>query len=164
MLPGVASRTNIVLSSTVSNSFLLVSDNCKLKLNIKIQRVQNKGLKLALNKEMRYDTGILHKEARLASWEVRARLALMCLMFKYKSDESCLLTRSLGSYTRSFDGPTFIQSRPSTDWYRRSISYISRKEWNALPVYIRCISETRKFKKELKLLYYHRYFQSIDDL
>lgn len=66
------------------NSILLGSDVSSLA---KIQRVQNKGLKIVLNRESRYNRGILHKEARIASWEVRARLALMCLMFKYKFNE-----------------------------------------------------------------------------
>lgn len=51
------------------NSFLLGFDLCG---RTKLQRVQNKGLKVALCKDSRYGTGILHKEAGLASWEVRS--------------------------------------------------------------------------------------------
>lgn len=36
---------------------------------IRIQRAQNKGLKLALNKNRFYSSKILHKDANLASWE-----------------------------------------------------------------------------------------------
>lgn len=63
------------------NIFLL---NCNEGDKIKIQRTQNRGLKSVLRRERRFDTRILHQEARLATWEVRARIAGSRLMFKYK--------------------------------------------------------------------------------
>lgn len=54
------------------NSFLIGSDIASLS---KLQKAQNKGLKVAQGRDPRYNTGQLHKEARLASWEVRVRLA-----------------------------------------------------------------------------------------
>lgn len=59
-------------------------------------RVQNKGLKIALNRNHRYSTNILHKEARLATWEVRAQIALTMLMFKYKYHEEFIVTDTMG--------------------------------------------------------------------
>lgn len=62
-------------------------------------RVQNKGLRIALNRNHRYSTNILHKEARLATWEVRAQIALTMLMFKYKYHEEFIVTDTMGSMT-----------------------------------------------------------------
>lgn len=56
---------------------------CDEERKTKIQRV-NKALKIALLRGRFYDTRLLHKEARQASWEIRARLAFNKLMFKYK--------------------------------------------------------------------------------
>lgn len=142
------------------NSFLLGSDIAMLN---KLQRAQNRGLKIALAKDMRYSTGILHKEARLASWEVRARMAAMRLMFKYKHNDEYTEACPMGSSTRAHYGPLIIVDKPKTTNYSKSISYMCRKEWNSLPAYIRCIDECKKFKKELKLLYEYRYFQCIDN-
>lgn len=41
--------------------------NCNNVERVKIQRIQNKGLKLAYNKDRRFNTRSLHKEARLAT-------------------------------------------------------------------------------------------------
>lgn len=140
------------------NSFLLGSDKVG---RIKLQRVQNKGLKVALRKDSRYSTDILHKEANLATWEVRARMALTKLMFKYKGHEEFIVTNVSDGLTRLQLGTVFKIVVPKTNNYRNSVAYLSRIEWNCLPSYIRCIDTYTKFKKEIKLLFNHRYFSSI---
>lgn len=52
------------------NSFLVGSNSVS---RTKLQRTQNRGLKLALNRDRRCSTNILHRDAHLATWEVRAR-------------------------------------------------------------------------------------------
>lgn len=140
------------------NGFLLGSD---LTNRNKLQRAQNRVLKIALNRNSRYSTDILHKEARLASWEVRARMALTRLMFKYKHHDEYIVTNDSGSLTRLQSGPLFRLVTPKTNKFRNSVAYLGRWEWNLLPSYIRCINA--KFKKEFKLLFNHRYFSSIVD-
>lgn len=135
------------------NSFLLGSDKASL---VKLQRIQNKGLTIVLGRDIRHITDILHKEAGLASWEVRAHICLMRLMFKYKFCAEYLIGTYTGSATRAQDGPLFMLDKLSNDRYRRSSSYISRKEWNSLPAYIHCINDHKKFKYEIRLFYYHR--------
>lgn len=142
------------------NSFLLGIDAASL---CKLQRAQNRGLKVALGRDMRYNTKILHKEANLASWEVRARIALMCLMFKYKQSDEYIVNSQQGLLTRSHDGPLFRIDRPNTTRFSRSCSYLGRIEWNSSPSYIRCINDYKKFKSEVKRLYVHRYFESLTD-
>lgn len=56
------------------NSFLLGSDLVDKR---KLQRTQNRGLKLVLNKHWMYDTDILCNEARLASLETRTDIVMI---------------------------------------------------------------------------------------
>lgn len=74
---------------------------------IKLQRAKNRGLKIALNKNARYCTNLLHKDARLATWEVRARMALTKLMFKYKHQEEYIERNDAERLTRLQSGPFF---------------------------------------------------------
>lgn len=143
------------------NSFLLGSNTAS---KIKLQRIQNRGLKIALKRERRYSTDILHKEARLATWEVRARMALTRLMFKYKHQDEYIECDIGRSTTRLQSGPFFKLATPKTDKFKNSVSYLGRAEWNKLPAYIRCIDDYVKFKKEVKSLFNHRYFSGIIDV
>lgn len=128
---------------------LFLSGRTKLK---KIQQVQNRNLKNILNKDRMYSTRLLHKDAKLASWEVRARLSAMRLMFKYKFDENNL--EHISCNTRIQTGPVLGMEQPQSDKYLRSIShiYIARKEWKMLPAEIRWMSDY-SFKSRIKTLY-----------
>lgn len=140
------------------NCFLLGSDVLSRK---KMQRTQNKGLKMALARDIRYDTNELHKEAGLASWEVRARIALTRLMFKYKYNEEFVEPDLDNRQTRLQTGPFYKLVTPRTDKFKNSVSYLGRSEWNSLPAYIRCIDSYPHFKKTVKTLYNHRFFHNI---
>lgn len=90
------------------NCFLL---SCAKKERLKFQRLQNKCLKIALNKNSLFNTKLLHKEARLADWEHRARLERCRLMYKYKHCTDYIETERVNS--RIHDGPIFKQDHPS---------------------------------------------------
>lgn len=140
------------------NCFLLGSD---IVSRHKLQKTQNKGFKMALGRYTRHNTNDLHKEAGLATWEVRARIALTCLMFKYKYNEEYVDNNMDARMTRLQTGPFYRMATPRTDKFRNSVSNLGRKEWNCLPAYIRCIDSYPHFKKAVKNLYNHRYFHSI---
>lgn len=144
--------------TTYGNSFLLGTDQAG---RIKLQRAKNRGLKIALNKNARYCTNLLHKDARLATWEVRARMALTKLMFKYKHQEEYIERNDAERLTRLQSGPFFRLALPKTNRFRNSVWYLGRVEWNSLPSYIRCTKLFVNFKKEIKLLYNYRFFSSI---
>lgn len=61
-------------------------------------------------------------EARLASWEVRARISLIHLMLKYKYSDEFIMVSSTGVSTRYHEGPLFIIDKPSTDKFCTSIA------------------------------------------
>lgn len=145
--------------------------NCNEGERIKIQRAQNRGLKCILRKDRMHNTKSLHKEARLATWEVRARLAGTRLMFKYKGLPEHLHTPGMRSLI--YDGPsrnTAIQTRaslgpilhldfPHSNKYIGSTSYRLRQEWNSLPKHLRQIDDFEHFKLATK-----RYFREKEDI
>lgn len=114
---------------------------------MKLQRLQNRGLKLAMNKVRLYNTEQLHAEAKIATWEKRTGIALCRLIFKYKYNEDYI---SSGRETRAHDGPVFQIDTPKTGWFTRSAAYMSRKIWNALPAHIRLIDNLDVFKRAVK--------------
>lgn len=125
----------------------------------KLQKLQNKSLKKALGRHIRYNTNDLHKEAGLATWEVQARIALSRLIFKYKYNEDYIDLNLTGRLTRLQSGPIF--KKPHTDKFKNSVSYLGRNEWNGLPAYIRCIDSYKYFKRSVKMLFNQRFFHSL---
>lgn len=75
---------------------------------------------------MFYNTKLLNKEARLATWEIRSRIALNKLMFKYKYCEEYL---DLGNAnTRLHYGTVYNLDRPlSKNICEFFISYLVEK-------------------------------------
>lgn len=84
--------------------------NCSSMERTKVQRAQNKCLRLAYKKDRRFNVKALLTEARLATWERRA-LAQSCrLMFKYKQCDNFIESGKPG--TRFQSGPIFRIDRP----------------------------------------------------
>lgn len=120
---------------------------CNQAEKLKLQRLQNRGLKIALNRDRLYGTEQLHEDARLAYWDKRTKAAICKLIFKYKYSEGYVMS---GIETRLHDGPVFHIDTPKTDWYARSVSYVSRNTWNSLPSYIRLLDNQDEFKRAIK--------------
>lgn len=129
--------------------------NCSNAERVKLQRVQNKGLKLVYNKDRRFNTKLLHKEARLASWECRALAQACRLMFKYKYDKDNLMLGKPG--TRSQSGPLFHIDRPNSKKFISTTSYLFRSQWNSLPPHVRIIDDKEHFNLAIKRLYRCKY-------
>lgn len=101
------------------------------------------------------DSKILHKDAKLASWETRARLALNKLMFKYKYYDDFLEGDGI---TRSRMGTVYKLDKPNTTQFCDSVSYRCRKLWNELSVLLRSIDNRDTFNVLLKAHYRDLYF------
>lgn len=113
----------------------------------KLQRLQNRGLKIALNKDRLYGTEQLHIDAKISTWENRAMAAVCKLIYKHKYNDEYVIS---GIETRLDDGPVFYIVRPNTEWFARSTAYVSRKAWNSLPAQIRLIDNHDEFKRAIK--------------
>lgn len=135
------------------NCFML---GCTKTEITKIQRIQNKGLKIVFLRDRLASTKLLHKDAKLASWEVRALIASCRLMFKYKFLPYNLEQNRPG--TRLQSGPLFKMDRPNSKSFINSVSYKLRSCWNALPPNIRIIEDKEHFDLSVKRFHVSRYF------
>lgn len=148
-------KTMVLPFLEYGNIFML---NCTEKEKGRMQRLQNRGLKSVLRKDRLYNTEQLHKDAGLAKWEVRARLASTRLMFKYKYWEGYLVSRDRDftmAETRSYDGPMFVLDRPGSNRFLKCTTYCARNEWNSLPLSIRKLDDFVLFKYATKRHYYN---------
>lgn len=125
---------------------------------MKVQRMISKGLKIALHRRRLHNTRLLHKQARLASWETRARLALNKLIFKYKFVEE-MLDNGSGT-TRLQGGTVFKLEKPNSGHFINSVAYQCRKLWNDLPSHLRSIVNRETFNVLVKGYHRDMYFEN----
>lgn len=136
------------------NIFLL---NCYEGELDKIQKAQNRVLRIILRKDRWYRTSLLYRDARLANWKCRALTAAMKLMFKFKNYFSDSLDGTVGNSphrtTRQNMGPVFCVDKPNSTRFLKSTAYSLRAEWNTLPSSIRNINDFELFKMTIKRYY-----------
>lgn len=129
--------------------FLL--NGCEADID-KLQKTQNKGLRCILRRNRMYDSELLHRDARLETWKVRALTAAMKLMFKFKFSRDYVVESTGGDQinTRGNRGPIFKMEHPNSNRFLNSTSYLLRSEWNKLPYSIRSIDDYEHFKMVIK--------------
>ena len=114
----------------------------------KLQVLQNKGLRCALNKGMESSTDELHAEATLLRLKYRREQHMYNFMFDAAMDSVNLVSRSQGSVlTRSRAKRTLKVNRPKTERFKKSLAYKGPTEWNALPADLHQVEEKAAFKK-----------------
>lgn len=99
---------------------------CSEKQKKRIQKVQNRGLKIALKKDRFYGAVLLHNEAGMQLWESRAFMALNRLMFKYKFNDEFLLDPAV--MTRQAAGTLYKLDKPNSSTYRNSYIIYGKKK------------------------------------
>lgn len=153
-------KTMILPYLEFGNVFLL---NCTEGDLMKIQRTQNRCLKILMKRDSLYETELLHWDARLATWWLRALTSAMQLMFKYKFDCSLLAIRTDENVvsTRSQRGPVFHTVFPRSERFAKSTAYLLYTEWNTLPLTIRMINDYEHFKLVIKRYYKGNYHPSV---
>ena len=100
----------------------------------KMQTLQNKGLRCALNRGIDTGTVELHKEANLLKLHYRREQHILNYIFDNAQVESNLKVKSgLTVQTRSSTKLLLKVKRPSTEKFKRSLAYVGPSKWNALP-------------------------------
>ena len=116
----------------------------------KLQVLQNKGLRCALNLDRNTSTEELHKEAGLMKLKFRREQHLLNYMFDQAMVESNLRTRKrVGVTTRSSKKNLLKTKRPKTDKFKKSLTYCGPKKWNLLPESIQFCSTQEEFKNKI---------------
>ena len=118
----------------------------------KLQKLQNKALKCALDKEKRYNTTALHKEARLDKLSFRRKFHMLQHMYRM-SQLPCFSgwRANVKIRTRSSKKKLMKIKKPNLTKFQNSITYRGPKYWNALPEGIQKSENFACFKGKLEL-------------
>ena len=114
----------------------------------KLQRVQNKSLKICLLANSKTDTDFVHTHARTPKLCNRRKVHLRNFMFTQKRLLHLLDAKQV--CTRARDAPLFKVATPNCEAYKRSVSYNGATEWNNLSVDMRNVDLLLPFKYHQK--------------
>ena len=115
----------------------------------KLQRLQNRGLRLCLGHDRRYNTVRAHKEAKTPFLRERRRAHTLNFMHARKTKKTNLLNKR-EIRTRAHDAPLFNLAIPMSEAFKRSVGYHGSEEWNRLAPEVRNIESYLEFKGEQK--------------
>ena len=96
-------------------------DNSDTKLLDKLQVLQNRALRVCINRQEHVPTVLLHQECKIAKLEVRRIAHLRMFMFKQKNNVMIVNRREVN--TRAHDALLFTLFRPNNEKYKRNIYY-----------------------------------------
>ena len=114
----------------------------------KLQKVQNKCLKLCLGKANRFSTNRLHNMSNVPFLDDRRSAHTLNFMYKRKSRQSLMNVAEIG--TRAHDAPLFTVRVPRCEAFKRSVGYFGAVAWNDLPPNIRNTGSYLAFKRVQK--------------
>ena len=119
------------------------------KLNRKkLQTLQNKGLRCALNKRLDVSSNELHKEAGLLKLKFRREQHILNFMFEWSLDSRKLKSKPTNSRsTRSKEKRLLKLKKPVTEKFKRSLAYRGPFKWNNLPVNVHKASSKPECKR-----------------
>ena len=110
----------------------------------KLQRLQNRCLKICANRNMRFSTDQAHKMALVPFLVDRRTSHVLNFMYKRQGRRDLLNTREIR--TRAHDAPLFEVSIPRCEAFKRSIGYFGSTAWNSLCPTTRKIDSYLAFK------------------
>ena len=100
----------------------------------RLQILQNKGLRCALNKGIESSNNDIHYEARLHKLKYRREQHVLNYMYDLSLDDKLLRPRPKeGVQVRSHNKRLMKLKRPKTERFKRSLAYVGPTKWNALP-------------------------------
>ena len=122
------------------------------KVRKKLQTLQNKALKCALQKDKYYNSIDLHTEAKLLKLKNRRHIHILLHMFQLAQMPGFKLWKThqpVGVRTRSSKKKLLFSRYPKNKKYKKSITYQGPKLWNNLPAWLQKIETYADFKVQL---------------
>ena len=116
----------------------------------KLQRVQNRCLKICKNVDRRYNTEELHRRTVMPKLQYRRTAHINNFMFKRLNRIDLRDIRDIR--TRAHDAPLFKVPIPKLEAFKRSMVYAGSVQWNSLPADVRNIKSYHAFKAKQKQL------------
>ena len=117
----------------------------------KLQTLQNKCLRCALNKGIETSSKDLHSEANILKLKFRREQHLMNFMFDWSQDPKRLKAKTTSRIiTRSHGKKLLKLKKPSTEKFKRSMAYKGPRQWNNLSNELHSVSSKHQFKTLVK--------------
>ena len=110
----------------------------------KLQRLQNKCLKICLAMHNLTDTNLVHSRAKCTRLKPRRESHLCNFMCMRCAKNRNIDERPIN--TRLHDAPVFKVDFPHKEMFKRSVKYAGAQVWNALPIKVRQIEDKAAFK------------------
>ena len=126
----------------------ILYDGAHTALLDKLQKLQNRSLRLVLCLENRTPVILIHQIAKISNLSVRRIAHLRNFMYKQQGNNEIVNTRNVN--TRAHDAVVFTTLRPKNEKYRNSVLYRGAVAWNNLPVKMKNIPEYQAFKLQQK--------------
>ena len=145
---GLIIYKNMILPILEYGDLFLTSATVDLKK--KLQTLQNKAFKCALEKDRRYSTKQVHIEAKLLNLKTRRKLHILQHMFRISRRQNFKgwKKRHTNVVTRQNNKKLMIIKKPNTTAYQNSLAYQGPKLWNSLTLYIQDTPDMATFKNK----------------
>ena len=118
--------------------------NISVKTNDKLQKLQNKSLRLCLQRDNRSNVNSLHRDSGVNLIKDRREVNLLNFMFKRKSNNSLLQVQPRD--LRRYNACVFIEYGSNNNIFESCILFQGAQRWNALPVVERNMHTYEGFK------------------
>ena len=115
----------------------------------KLQKLQNKCLKICMGKVRRFSSEAVHKLANVPFLKDRREAHVLNFMYTRKSKVHLPNNREIR--TRAHDAPLFVIPIPRCEAYKRSVKFFGATSWNGLPPATRNKDSYLDFKYTQKL-------------
>ena len=113
----------------------------------RLQRLQNRALKICLNSNRHESTEYIHRQTKVPLLDNRRKNHLLSYMYKQKDLGINLDIPRIN--TRSADAPRFVLRQPNLSCYKRSVEYEGAKAWNRLPNSLKLTPNYLSFKNKI---------------
>ena len=114
----------------------------------RLQILQNKGLRCALNRDIQTSTSDLHAEASLLRLKFRREQHISNFMYDVAQDSANQKLRpKLSIKTRSSNKVLLRTKRPRTEKFKKSLAYTGPKKWNSLLANFHNAPSKAKYKR-----------------
>ena len=110
----------------------------------KLQKLQNRAIRLCLGRDSRYNVFLLYRESRIPKLEYRRQTHLLNFIYPHAHNQMYLDQSDIS--LRRYDAPILTMYFPTNESFRRSILYQGAIAWNALTVEDRSIDAHLQFK------------------
>lgn len=106
---------------------------CSDKTVTKLQRLQNRGMRISLLCPTRTSTNILHEQCRMLTVKNKMKLNTLKVMYRRIYKHNCIDQRDISNTTRSNRAPLFAELFPHSARFQKSLCGWGFQLWNRLP-------------------------------